>query len=168
MSDDIESSGFPQAVTRLRWLRGAYLDQVVVLEGVLDAYLFEYLAPPEAHRTLFYGVVLQRIGLNAKVQIMIDFVRDAGLAEEFGDIAVSLNAIVQFRNQCAHAHLQPKVSEDLWSAEEASIVTWKKGELRTVPITQAEFEQRLDDVPKVFHRLWEFMCRVATARETTE
>ena len=43
-----------------------YLDQVVVFEGVLDAYLFDYLQAPEGHRMPFYGTMLTRMTLKQK------------------------------------------------------------------------------------------------------
>lgn len=78
--------GFPEAITQLRHLRGTYLDQVVTLETVLDAFLFDYLAAPEHHRQLFHGTVARRLSLRDKVETMCDFIDDFALLAPDGDL----------------------------------------------------------------------------------
>jgi hypothetical protein len=159
--------GFPEAVRKLRWLRGTYLDQMVVLEGIVDGYLFDYLAPPEQHRLLFYGSILTRMTLQQKVQMMCKVIEHSGLRSEFPDLQARLRALVAFRNRCAHAHIQPTGDRDGgYTSAEGVFVEWKKGQLRRTAISEAEFGERLEDIPAVLHDLWRFGCRVATLRES--
>jgi hypothetical protein len=120
--------GWPEALTKLRWLRGTYLDLKATFEGILDAQLFEYLAPPADHRLLFYGSVLPRIQLRAKVEMMCDFIDHFDQSSDWDDLKRRLQEALVFRNRCAHAHVQPaKQNDGSW---QANIVEWKHGKLR--------------------------------------
>lgn len=161
---DKPPDGLPEALTQFRWLRGTYLDQMAVAESVLDAYLFNYLNLPELHRPLFYGTVLSRVSLGKKVEMMCDFIDHSTL--DVGDLKSRLKKAVEFRNRCAHAHLQPALAMGgVVSADRANFVGWRKGRLHEEPVTTADFHERLDEISPLLNDLLDFMCKVADTRE---
>jgi hypothetical protein len=169
MRSDRSDDGFPEAVTKLRWFRGTYLDQVVVFEGVLDAFLFDYLQPPADHRMVFYGTILQRLTLQQKVDTMCDFIEHSGLREEFPELAKRLRAVVTFRNQCAHAHIQAsQTPASTWTSATATVVSWRRGSIRKRTIKESQFETHLQAVPAVLDELQIFGSRLATIRSQTQ
>jgi hypothetical protein len=169
MGSDRSEEGFPEAVTKLRWFRGTYLDQVVVFEGVLDAYLFDYLQPPADFRVVFYGTILQRLTLQQKVDTMCDFIEHSGLREDFPELPKRLRDVVTFRNQCAHAHIQAsQTAAGTWTSATATVREWRHGALRQRTIKEKQFEVHLRAVPAVLDELQSFGSRVATIRAQAE
>ncbi len=157
--------GWPEALTRLRWLRGTYLDQMVTFEGLLDARLFEYLAIPEELRMLTYGAVLTRVTLRGKVEMMCDFIEHFDSSGQWNDLKVRLSEAVDFRNRCAHAHLEPVLETDgTWSA---SFVRWRKGEIHRIPISDSEFVRQTEEISFLVSELLRFANAVAEERLST-
>jgi hypothetical protein len=153
--------GFPEAVTKLRWARGCYLDQMIVFETVLDSYLFGYLGAPEIRRNLFYGTICQRLTLMQKVETMCDFIQDSGLDGQFDQLKADLKEAVTFRNRCAHAHIQPVVDDGgTFTSARATVVEWRRGSVRETAITEEEMSKRLEAVPAVIEQLRQFMSGV--------
>ena len=156
--------GWPEALTRLRWFRGTYLDQMVTFEAILDARIFEYLEVPEDLRMLFYGAVTTRMGLRAKKEMICDFIDHFDQSGEWLDLKAGIRDSVDFRNRCAHWHIEPiPASDGSW---EANFVRWRRGEIQRMPITEEEFTRRTEQISALVSELLRFASSVATSKET--
>jgi hypothetical protein len=157
--------GFPEALTHLRWVRGTFLDQMVMLEEVLDAYLVDYLAIPDGLRLLAYASLTSKLMLARKGEMMCEMIDHSGLGEEFDDLKRELRAVIAFRNKLAHSRMAPSWADDgSVGVDAAVIIGWQKGELRETPLPPTQVNEWLERVPSLQSRLWEFMSRVATIR----
>jgi len=136
---------------------------MVNFEAILDARIFEYLNIQEDLRMLFYGAVAARTRLRAKTEMVCDFIDHFGTSDEWADLKAGLRDSVDFRNRCAHSHLEPVQSADgSWSA---NFVRWKNGQIQWIPITEDEFARRTEQVSVLATELLRFANSVATARE---
>lgn len=127
---------------RARYLRGAFLNSVAVIDRDISLILTDYFCTSEDEdkRKLFYTKVVNGpfFSLNSKIEILVNIVKTdyPNYWEENGQILRNLNEIIRFRNKLAHSVIDVSDTALARPPEEGiGFVEWMEGE----PITDEEF-----------------------------
>ena len=85
-------------------LRGAYLVQAIVIEGIIGDIIALPLCPNEDSRSLFTSLILSEFTFGRKSKIIKRLMKSKypTIVDKHNDVLGQVNKVMQFRNKLAH------------------------------------------------------------------
>jgi hypothetical protein len=178
-SPDATPSPSPAAVAalalreRIYSLRGKIRSDVNELEGFIDTALSSYFVPPQTTAS-FQTLVLARLALRDKVDILDEVVKALGIVARVSDTLPKLRQANQIRNDQAHSNVSfnPTLGGDLFPAIE-QLMQWhstrrSRGGIASTRIEVAELEQQAEFVAQLqveVFRIWMAVLAKGSGRD---
>jgi hypothetical protein len=146
-------------------LRGRYLIQAIVIEGIIGDIIALSLCPNVDSRSLFTSLILnyREFTFEGKCQILkrLMELKYPTIVNKHKDIFGQINKVKEFRNKLAHCMLD--TSDDFLAknyTDRIQLRYYDKGQMQTKEITDTDMSEKLSSCTKLVIELDGIRCEI--------